>query len=293
MDQLYSLQPSGNSALVPNIQSDWPRTIQYEVGYELSLASEYLIHFGGYYKDVTGQLSQTQIIAYDAANQVTTYGNNSYADIRGLELKLERRVGRWWYGFVNLEYLVRSTGRTGLARLYQDPQLADLQRESATQTRGYPVPRVGANLTFLTPRDLGTWLGNWRLNTFFIWEDGGKSLLNEGAPLREQIFVDVINYHNTDILLEKRFEFSSMRLGIYMQIKNVFNYKGFPNPRDWNKYVASLRFPHETGADKGTDKLGDWDSRDADGNRYIDLGWNTYSQFLNPRDIFFGINFQF
>jgi len=287
MDRLYSVQPDASESLVPNIRAEWPLTIQYELGYEQSIAGNFLIHLGGYYKDVKNQLSQQHIIAYDAANDVTTYANNSYADIRGLELKLERRVGRWWYGFVNLEYLVRSTGRTGFATVYENPQLADLQSESAAQTRGYPVPRVGANLTFLTPQDLGMWVGDWRLNVFFIWEDGGKDLLNPGAPLREQIYVDVINTHNTDLLLEKRFTFTSTRFSVYMQIKNVFNFKGWPNPRDWNKYVSSLKFPHEQGDAKGNDKLGDWDKD------YIELGWNTYSHFINPRNIFFGVKFQF
>ena len=72
-----------------------------------------------------------------------------------------------------------------------------------------------------------------------------------------------------------------------MQVKNLFNYKGFPNPLYWNKYVDSLHFPYETGDQKGTDKLGD------SGKDYIDLGWNTWSQFVNPRDIFFGLRIQF
>jgi hypothetical protein len=286
-EQLYTVQPNGNESLLPNITANWPRTIQYELGYEQSIAGDFLIHFGGYYKDVSDQLSEQEIVAYDNANVVTTYSNNSYADIRGLELKLERRVGRWWYGFVNMEYLVRSTGRTGFATIYEDRQLADQQSESAAQDRGFPVPRVGANVTFLTPHDLGMFLGDWRLNVLFTWEDGGKSLLNPDAPLREQIYVDVIDYHNTDLLLEKRFEFSSMRFGVYMQVKNVFNFKGFPNPYNWTAYVESLKFPHEKGNQKGNDKLGDWDKD------YIDLGWNTYSQFINPRDIFFGVRFQF
>jgi hypothetical protein len=78
-----------------------------------------------------------------------------------------------------------------------------------------------------------------------------------------------------------------MRFGIYMQVKNLFDYKGFPNPQNYTAYVASLKFPHEVGDQKGNDKLGEWDKD------YIELGWNTYSQFINPRDIWFGIRFQF
>ena len=69
-------------------------------------------------------------------------------------------------------------------------------------------------------------------------------------------------------------------------MKNLFNYKGFPNPLYWNDYVSSLHFPWEKGSQKGNDKLGEYDKS------YIDLGWNTWAQFVNPRDIFFGIRIQ-
>jgi hypothetical protein len=286
-ERLFTVQPDGNTAFLPNIRAEWPRTITYELGYEQSISQEYLIHVGGYYKDVSNQLSQQTIVAYDNANVVNTPNNNSYADIKGIELKLEKRVGRWWYGFVNFEYMVRSTGRTGLRYIYEDPQLADLESEGADQTRGWPIPQVNANLIFQTPKDLGMMLGDWRLNILFQWADGGKSLLNPDAPLRDQKYADVINFHNTDLLLEKRFEMTNMRFSVYMQVKNLFNYKGFPTPLDWNRYVDSLKFPWETGSQKGNDKLGEWD-RD-----YIDLGWNDYQHFVNPRDIFFGVRYQF
>ncbi|MFZ0391564.1 MAG: hypothetical protein WAN36_13980, partial [Calditrichia bacterium] len=99
-------------------------------------------------------------------------------------------------------------------------------------------------------------------------------------------FADVIDYWNTDILLEKRFQFQGKRFGLFMQITNLFNYKGFPSPLYWNQYVESLHFPWETGSQKGNDKLGEYDKD------YIDLGWNTWAQFVNPRDIFFGLRVQ-
>ena len=61
----------------------------------------------------------------------------------------------------------------------------------------------------------------------------------------------------------------------------------FPNPRNWNQYVSSLKFPHEQGELKGNDKLGEWDKD------YIELGWNNWAHFVNPRDIFFGVRFNF
>ena len=285
-DQLYFNRPSGTSANIPRVDIEWPRTIAYEIGYEQSITGNFLVHVLGYYKDVENQITQQEIIPLDNANNVTTYSNNSYADIRGLQLRLEKRTGRFWYGFASVEYLVKSTGLTGFATIYEDPQLADLQRENATQFRDDPVPVVTSNLTFRTPLDYGTFFGDWRLNLLMEWSDGGTTLLNPDAPLSEQHRVGVIDYHNMDLLLEKRFKMFSTRLGFYMQIRNLTNFKGFPNPLNYTRYEDSLHFPHEQGEQKGNDKLGDYKQD------YIDLGWNTWSHFVNPRDIFFGLRVQ-
>jgi hypothetical protein len=294
VDQLFLLRPnsSGRGADLPNIQAEWPRTIAYEVGLEQGVGSDFLIHLTGYYKDVSEQLSTQNIVSLDGENDITTYANNSYADIRGIELKLEKRFGGWWYGWASLEYLTSSQGRTGYRYIYEDRQLANRQRETASQIRQKGVPSITTNISFRTPVDFGpkiighNILGDWRLNLLQTWSDGGEALLNEDAPLKEQIYVGVIDYANTDLLVEKRFQLGSNRFGLYMQVNNLFNNKGFPNPFNYNKYIDSLHFPHETGSQKGNDRLGDYDKP------YIDLGWNTWSQFVNPREYFFGLRLE-
>lgn len=291
--RLYTIQPYSSGAVIPNIQADWPKTISYEIGFEQSVMNDILIHFMGYYKDVTNQLSEQSIVSIDGENDVSTWANNSYADIRGLELRFEKRVGRWWYGWVTLDYMVRSTGYTGFRYIYEDRQLAEQQRETTNQERGWPVPSVTANLTLRTPADFGPQifgmrlLGDWRVNILQDWSDGGKTLLNPDALLSEQHYAEEIDWWNTDLLVEKRIHVGGIRLGLFMNIRNVFNFKGYPSPLYWNKYVDSLHLPWETGDQKGNDKLGEWDKE------YIDLGWNTWAHFINPRDIFFGIRIQY
>ncbi|MBN2008790.1 TonB-dependent receptor [candidate division KSB1 bacterium] len=293
MDDLYTIKPLSRGATIPNIGAEWPLTISYEIGFEQSIATDYLIHFMGYYKDVSNQLSSQDIVSLDEENEISTWANNSYADIRGLELKLEKRVGRWFYGWVSMEYFVKSTGYTGLRYIYEDRQKAKQQREITNQERSNPVPSVNANLTFKTPFDFGPdlmgykVLGDWRLTVWQEWSDGGEQLLNPDALLSEQHYAQVIDWWNTDLQVEKRVQLKNTRFSVFMQVKNLFNRKGFPNPLYWNKYVDSLHFPWETGSQKGNDKLGEWDKD------YIDLGWNTWAQFVNPRDIFFGLKFQF
>jgi len=290
---LYTIQPQSQGATIPNLNVEWPRTVSYEIGFEQSVANDFLVHFMGYYKDVSDQLSQQNIVSFDSENEVYTWANNSYADIRGLELRLEKRVGTWWYGWITLNYMVKSTGYTGLAYIYENRQLADLQREQTNQVMGWPVPSVTANINFRSPLNFGpkvfgiNILGDWRLNILQDWSAGGKTLLNPESLLSEQHYAEEIDWWNTDMLLEKRVQIGPTRLGFFMQVKNLFNFKGFPNPRYWNNYIDSLHFPWETGDQKGNDKIGEWDKD------YIDLGWNTWSHFVNPRDIYFGVRIQF
>lgn len=292
-EYMYTVKPYSRSAQIPNISIEWPRTIMYEIGYEQGIGKHVLLHFLGYYKDVSDQISQQDIIAINAENQVTTWANNSYADIRGLELKLEKRTGRWIYGWISFEYMAKSEGFTGLRYIYEDRQKAKEQAETTNKIKNTPVPSVTSNITFTTPKGFGPSLlglkvlADWRLNILFEWSDGGKELLNPDALLSERHYVEVIDWWNTDVLLEKQFYINKVRTGFFMQVTNLFNFRGFPSPLYWNKYVDSLHFPHETGEQKGNDKLGEWDKD------YIELGWNTWQHFVNPRDIFFGVRVQF
>ncbi len=292
-DRMYTVKPYSRSAQIPNIGIEWPRTVMYEIGVEQSIGQHILLHFLGYYKDVSNQISQQDIVAIDAENQVSTWANNSYEDIRGLELKLEKRSGKWWYGWISLEYMARSEGFTGLRYIYENRQKAEEEAETTNKIKNTPVPSLTANLTFRTPRDFGPsllgmkLLANWRMTVFQEWSDGGEQLLNPDALLSERHYVESIDWWNTDLLVEKRFHFGRMRLGFFMQIRNLFNYRGYPSPLYWNKYIDSLHFPHETGGQKGNDKIGEWDKD------YVELGWNTWQHFVNPRDIFFGLRVQF
>jgi len=288
-DELFLQRTGGSSGgTVPNLAAEWPRTIAYELGFEVGFAESYLVRFTGFYKDVSDELSGLNITNFDGVS-VNTDANTRYRDIRGFEIRVERRYGQWFYGWIQGEYLVTSRGLTGFGTIYEDPLKAEDQANDARQFNSPGLLGLRALITLQTPRDWGPtlldhhFLGGWRLNWNQYWQEGGQSLLNSDAPLRQQIWVDVINSHNTDILLEKVLDFPGVRFSVYMQVKNLFNWKGFPNPQDYQAYIESLHFPHETGEQNGNDKVGEWDKD------YIKLGWNYWDQFINPRNVWFGV----
>jgi hypothetical protein len=292
LDQLYTVRPLTRGAIIPNLEAAWPRTISYETGFEVGIRDNYLVAFSGYYKDVQNQLSIQNIVSWDLDNDVSTYRNNSYADIRGIEMRLQKVSGLWFQGWVSVEYSTRSTGFTGFRYVFEDPLLARDQRETINQQRQEPRPSLSANLTFSTPPDFGPrvgqnyFLGGWRLVVNQSWSDGGKYLTNPDARVGQRRYVDQIDWWNTDMQLTKSFRVGKQVIGFYAQVTNFTNYRGFPNPQNMIRYRESLRFPWYQGERQGNDKWGDWDKD------HIDLGYHTWSQFINPRNYTFGLRMQ-
>ncbi len=292
IEQLYTVRPLARGAILPNLNAEWPRTISYETGFEVAMSDVYVLSFTGYYKDVQNQLSQTNIVSWDQDNNIQTFENNSYADIRGIEGRLQKVVGNWFQGWMSLEYSTRSTGFTGYRYFFEDPLLARSQRESINQQRQDPTPSVSANLTFMTPITFGPRfagnhpIGGWRLNINQSWSDGGKFLTNPDARVGQRRYVDQIDWYNTDLQLSKNFRVGSSVVGFFAQVTNFTNYRGFPNPQNFIQYRESLRFPWYQGERKGNDKWGDWDKE------HIKLGYHTWNQFINPRHYTFGLRMQ-
>lgn len=292
LDQLYTVTPLTRGAILPNLKAAWPRTISYETGFEVGIRENYLVSFTGYYKDVKDQLSVQNIVSWDQDNDIRTFMNNSYADIRGVELRLQKVRGRWFQGWAALEYSTRSTGFTGFRYVFEDPLRARDQRETINQQRQEPTPSISANLTFMTPHDFGPrtgenhFLGGWRLIINQSWSDGGRYLTNPEARVGQRRYVDVIDWWNTDMQLNKNFRIAGNVIGFYAQVTNFTNFRGFPNPQNMIQYRESLRFPWYQGERKGNDKWGDWNKS------HINLGYHTWNQFLNPRHYTFGLRMQ-
>lgn len=288
LDQIYTVRPQGRGAVIPNLEAEWPRTISYELGFEIGILRNYIMTFTGYYKDVANQLSLQNIVSWDEDNNIQTYANNSYADIRGVELRLQKTVGEWFRGWSALEYSSRSIGFTGLRYVFEDPLRAREQRETVSDQRSEPTPSVTANITFSTPvgfgpRLLGNYFfGGWRLNINQAWSDGGRYLVNPEARVGQRRYVEAIDYWNTDVQLSKDFEVYSHTIGFFAQVTNLTNYRGFPNPQRMIEYMESLRFPWYSGDRQGNDRWGEWDKD------HIKLGYHTWNQFINPRHFSFG-----
>ncbi|MFQ6676639.1 MAG: outer membrane beta-barrel protein, partial [Fidelibacterota bacterium] len=252
----------------PNLYLE--KTVAYELGYAHSLANRYLVTVAAYYKDVTNEHGW---ISYQNINNSVQYmraADNNYEDIRGLELTLDKRVGRWFTGFINYTYEVRTYGYFGLTEYYEDPnKQREYLRQNPYQERPHPRPYMRAVLDFHTPGSFGPPvkglypLGGWNLNFIATWRAGAFATYN---PNNLPGVVDNVRWkdrHNVDLRLTKTVRRGREEIQLFLDITNLFNvkflsYAGFSDNFDYLDYMESLHFDWEEGIQKGNDRIGEY-----------------------------------
>ncbi|GBD94015.1 TonB dependent receptor [bacterium BMS3Abin05] len=326
----FRLQRESNGLVtyIGNPNMTMEKTVAYELGFSQNLFNMVLLNIAAYYKDVTHQPGW---IFYQNINNSVQYhkaANNNYADIRGFEITLNKRIGRWVTGFLNYTYDVTTSGYFGLLRYYEDPNKErDYLRLNPYQSRPHPRPYARANLNFHTPNRFGKqWLGvyplgGWNWNILADWKAGSYTTYNPNSLPGVVDNVRWKDWYNVNMRLSKVFSVLKYGVQLYVDIANVFNtrhlsYAGFSDKYDYLDYLSSLNFSWETGVEHGNDKIGEYrpegvayDPLEPNPNNdsairarnekrkknksYIDMPNLKSVTFLNPRDITIGIKINF
>ncbi|MBA4318557.1 MAG: hypothetical protein C0412_09160 [Flavobacterium sp.] len=276
------------------------RTIAYELGFEQQLGEEYLFHISGFYRNITNQIKWVDYYS-EAGNRISSFSNDNYADTRGLEAILEKKVGKFFMGNVSFDYLITSSGDFGNAVFYENVLKTPAMSSSTQYTPGASYS-ILANLTFKTPVDWGKDIfgfdlfGDWILNFTNEYRSGKtftynpKNLPGVNNNLRWRA------HQKTNMKLSKGISIGDFSAQIYLEIYNLFNVKELnsnlrslllPYLKLYNEYLESLNLPEEGGNDQPGDYKAD----------YIKLpnaaDFPTQLLFTPPRDIYFGIKINF
>ena len=254
------------------------KTISYELGFDQSLFDIYLIQIAAFYNDISDQQSYTfytsnrKSIAYYAAN------SDSYSDIRGFELTLRKNSGDWVRGFINYTYQVITLGQFGQVTAADDPaqqliydRAQTLPLYTIVRQKPVPQPRANASITLLTPKDFGPKilgfqpLIDWSLNLVGTWRAGQWLTYNPQNASNVQNNVQVTDYYNINLRLNKTFTFKNFAVTVFMETKNLLNTKrlsgeSFYDRTDYLAYTASLHLPVSPAYDNtnipGDDRIG-------------------------------------
>ncbi len=292
MYQTYVVQ-GGVSLPTPGLEM--AKTISYEFGYEQMFFDELIFNATAYYKDIRNEPLSRQYINYYGDNLVSEYVPDAYRDVRGFELRFERPYGTYFTFTAMYDYMLQSSGQTGLYRIFENRLLArNEELRSPYLNEVDPLPRANVNLNFHTPVKFGPdWGGvfpleDWYLSYFFEWRDGGRFLSNPSEPeVQKRIYIEAVNYWNADLRLSKAFNTSFGSMEIVLTVKNVHNNKWLNisnmTQTQYDAYKNSLRTPDKGGDDK-------WGEYKKD---YINVGWWEAPVFLNPRRFILGLRLNF
>ncbi len=241
-----------------NPNADLPKTISYELGVDYDISNSILVQLKGYYKDVTNQTSGIRYINFDESVNYTTYENNNYEDVRGLEIRVDKRMGRWVTGWANYDYMVQTSGDIGRSAHYEDPYRELLEgQQDPDQERPLPRPTMRANLTLKTPGDFGpsvggvSLIGGWNFSFLYTWRSGSYMTWD---PLNTYLLENNLQWkptENADLRISKNFRLMNSNISVFADISNVFDLRhlsgGFGGSEgstaDRNAYMNSLHLP--------------------------------------------------
>jgi len=293
-------------AALGNPSASMPKTIAYELGADFNIKEMFRVHLAGYYKDVDRQTAWVQHESYYKEVLYATVENKNYEDIRGFELRFEKSFGRFFKGWINYDYMVKTAGTVGREHYYEN--LATNQEDGMQdpiQETPLPQPRMNTFFQLLSPRDWGPILGGFSLSFLYEWEAGWY----ENWPLR----IDLPRFQNNlqwqpwrtlDARLNKNISYAGINMNVFMEVKNLLDWKyldpnGFGGAGDDKEsYLNSLKldiyddplFEDNPTYEPGNDKVGELCSEEKP---YINDPNITFLAFHNPRTFVFGVKLDF
>jgi hypothetical protein len=296
----------------PNL--DYERTVQYEVGYAQSLFDVFKVQITAYYRDIanlarpyqaTGYFDTVHVVepvdsvyTYDEVGY-TSWSNSGAEDVRGLEFRLEKRLGRFFRGWFNASYEVYTDSRYRYSTISEEPD-EEPSLFPPTNQRPSARPRWNLNLAFHSPANFGPSilganpLANIDLSILYWWRSQPKINYNY-VPGLNQYYQEFENvqwkpHQGSNLRFSKRLSLISGRIApvFYIQVLNVFNHKnmnrGSFTDSELNDYLNSLKI-HD--GDQPGDHPGDGEKD------YIRLPEpEPFFLFLNPRQIFVGFRIE-
>jgi hypothetical protein len=315
--------PQGDIRRIGYANLEAPRTAAYEVGFEQSFADDWLVRAYFYSKDNSSQVGAIRVDGLDGSHAIgdfrnylnvgagaagyDTQRNNNWEDIRGVEAKITRMRGRYFTGWVNMNYKISVSGDYGIQKYNQDPLVA-YYAYSAVKLQPQTQPSFLGNFNFHTPNDFGMLWGDWRLSILQSWNKGVKVIYNPtGLPTREvRTIYFWENDYQTNLRLSKSLQvMDGLNLMLYMDVNNLFEFRAL----NLGNLTSDQQARYLTDVVDGTSGLGRkvGEYEDEQGNNVFTENWvdrsgktrtpiapeRDFALWYYPRSFLFGVKVEF
>jgi outer membrane receptor protein involved in Fe transport len=291
-------QKHGNPSLSPET------SVKYEMGVRHKFTEDDVFSVTAFYKDIFDYV-QTISANLGRFGQGIFYINRDYARSRGIELEYQTRIGKYIFGSmtgsVSLTTTKSSDADNSIAIADQNIE-TPIREVKASWDRPW---KAGANFSINIPQNHNPeFLGmrvfsDWSMNIRLFVQAGKRYTPQvlfgtdpEGRPLYASVndqskqFSKVgTPWHWVNLNFTKNFRFFGLKYGLFLEIKNLFDYKSAQiiNPVTGDAY-----------------KLGDDVPSGWNDPRYPDRSFPISSPFplnparyLAPRNIRFGASMEF
>jgi outer membrane receptor protein involved in Fe transport len=224
----------GGDPLVGNPKIKSEKTVQYEFGVKVQLGENWAFDINAYFKDITNLAASTYKNVYPY--NFTVFDNSDYASVKGIDITLQRKVGRFFTGILNYSLSVAKGNESSSREGYDSYRGNDV---SLRPNREFYLDfdrrhDLSINTIFKTPRDFGPYIfgtklfSQWNLNllvqiasglpyTPFV-EEQAQGVFIEKNTGRKPWFAQV------DLRFQKMFDVSeNVQLAGYIVVKNLFD----------------------------------------------------------------------
>jgi hypothetical protein len=214
----------------------YERTIQYELGFDNNIADLLRLDITGYYKDasrianiVTGVYS-----IQHTADKALMISNSGYADVRGIETKVESRLRGPLNAGISHEIYWSFSGAVGYNQINEPGSTRLNIPKGLDQSKGpwSSYHRVKAWMNFALKPDEGPEflgvrpLGDLNLYLYAWWRSGDRYTYHApGDPSTEPDNMTWFNYYQLNLKIAKGFMIGGLRAEISADIRNLLNWK--------------------------------------------------------------------
>lgn len=292
------LSSLGNPDLDPEVN------VSYEIGYKSKLTKDLAFTVTAFNNNRFDYIVSRSVIVKDQSGRNTTktfYINQDYANIYGVEVGVQFRMGKYFRTFSNAAYQVAkgksNSARESALQIEQNGEVPTTKAQFLAFDRPWNVnagiiftpdstlPVAGINLTGLSVYLSYQFTSGYRYTPYYL-----ASTNELGRPLYEEITSSYLSetadpWHNFDLKIDYRLPLGlgSKGISLSVEVRNLLNNKNSQiiNPVTGRAYEYGDPVPSSW-----RDPL--YNSPEATGT-----GPRNPARYLAPRQILYGIAFRF
>jgi outer membrane receptor protein involved in Fe transport len=231
-NQVNQVIDSANS-IVGNPNMEPERTISYEFGLKHQMGANTVLSVTGFFKDIDN-LRQIEKVEDANGNVFRTYLNDTYATAKGFEFLLSQRMGARFSGEASYTYQRATTTHSFARHTYGNEDTFRYMPGQEFPADWDRRHSVNVNLDYRYGEDEGPALGsfkpleNWNIDLLFAFGTGYPftPTRSEDSPIYERTNSERYpSSWNLDLSTRKFIDIAGARLGLLLEVLNVFNVK--------------------------------------------------------------------